>query len=180
MGTQYPVKCDCGRTHHVSAGEAGIRLACECRRTIAVPDLRTLRLSAGEPTASPELVIEALLRDGEVPGEGECVCCAMPTEEVSYVFVVCERPESKAGGWKINPLAFLFAHFFFVFRHFVFESTESIDRGRNIAYRLPIPMCRLCARGLSRSGIATALRKIDVYNQLLDKYPHASIGRLEY
>lgn len=172
MGTQYPVKCDCGRIHHVSAGEAGIRLSCECRRTIEVPDLRTLRLSAGEPTASPELVIEALLRDGEVPGEGECVCCGVPTEEISFISVECERPEQKAGGWKISLIALLFGRLFF-------ESTQMSDRGRNIAYRLPIPMCRVCAKGLSRSAIPAALRKIDVYRQLLDKYPHASFGRPE-
>jgi hypothetical protein len=117
-------------------------------------------------------VIEAVLQDGHVPGGEECVCCGVPTDAVCHVRVECERAESKAGGWRINPIAFLAGMF-------LAEATESIDRGRSVRYRLPVRMCARCGRGLARSGVPAALRKVEVYGQLLDKYPHASVGRPE-
>ena len=180
MASLYQILCGCGQTHQVSGGDAGSRLPCKCGGRVEVPDLRTLRVSAGEPTASPELVIEALLQDGFVPGDGECVCCEMPTENICHVRVECERSESDSEGWKIiyvlrllHPLAFLASMFHD-------RRTEREVEGRNVNYRLPVPMCRECARSLSRSGVPNALRKIDVYGQLLDKYPHASVAHPEY
>ncbi len=87
---KYPVNCACGRIQQVSGGDSGGRLSCECGETIDVPDLRTLRLSVGEATASPELVIEALLRDDEVPGDPSCVVCGAATEEVCHIRVECD------------------------------------------------------------------------------------------
>jgi hypothetical protein len=172
MGAQYPVICACGRTHQVSGGEAGSRLSCGCGRTVEVPDLRTLRMAAGEPTIPPELAIEAMLQAGQVPGSEECVGCGAPTADVCHVLVQCERREWRAGGWKVNPIYWLFGVFYA-------ERTEARELGRNVAYQLPVRMCSPCARRLSRSRTREALHKVNEYHQLLAKYPHASVARPE-
>ena len=137
-----------------------------------MPDLRTLRATAGESTASPEVVVEAILRDGQVPGGDGCAHCGGPTTEVCHVAVECERRETKVGGWKINPLAAIAGIF-------LAEATEEREHGRDVAYRLPVRMCKGCVRGLSRSAVPVALRRVEEYRRLLDKYPHAAVGRPE-
>jgi hypothetical protein len=129
-------------------------------------------MAAGEPTNPPELAIEAMLQAGQVPGQEDCVCCGAPTADVCHVHVECERAESRAGGWKVNPWVLLAGIFYA-------EATEARDQGRNVGYRLPVRMCRDCASRLSRSRTREALRKIDEYRQLLAKYPHASVARPE-
>jgi len=176
VATQYRVICDCGRTHHVSGGDAGSRLPCGCGRTIDVPELHTLRTSVGEPTISPELAIELLLRDRQIPGDGACLCCGLATENICHVQVECERPEVKRIGWTIVPFMFVFG---VVAGLLALLRTKEQIHGRYVCYRLPIRMCSACTRSVSRSEVSTALRQIDVYRQLLDKYPHASVGHLE-
>jgi len=172
VATQYRVICDCGRTHSVSGGDAGSRLPCGCGRTVDVPELHTLRTSVGEPTISPELAIEIMLGDRQIPGDGTCLCCGVTTEDIRHVQVECERPEVKGGRWKINPIALLFGIL-------SMERTSERVSGRHVGYRLPMRMCSACARSVSRAEVSAALRQIDVYQQLLDKYPHASVGHLE-
>jgi hypothetical protein len=64
---EYPVVCECGHTLRVTAGSAGSRLECQCGRVVDVPALHQLRGAAGEVDVSPELMVEALLRDGSLP-----------------------------------------------------------------------------------------------------------------
>jgi len=171
MAVSFSLTCDCGKVRTVTGGDAGSRILCECRRMIEVPNLGELRRAAGVPTVSPELIIEAMIRDGEVPGDTNCLKCGATSNDLCVVPVVCERQHTKIGGWKVNP----FALFFLWIR---FEATEERELGRNIAYRLPLRICQPCRRDCSRKEVTELLRSIDVYRQLLDKYPHASIGRL--
>jgi transcription elongation factor Elf1 len=178
VATHYRVSCDCGRSHQVSGGDAGSHLPCGCGRTVDVPDLHTLRTSVGEPTISPELAIEMMMRDRQIPGDGTCLCCGAMTADICHVQVECERPEVNKGGWKLNLLPTLAGLLFgFVIWHREWNNEQV--RGRHVAFRLPMRTCSACARSLSKTEIGTALRQINVYRQLLDKYPHASIGRLE-
>ena len=170
VAAQYSVTCQCGQTVSVKGGDAGCQMPCVCGHFVEVPNLRDLRSAVGESTASPELIINALLLDGLVPGEASCISCGASTEDVSYVSVVCERPESQSGAWRFNPFLLLFGMI-------SFHREEASDRGRNVAYQLPVRVCRLCARRLTRSGTSSVLKKIEVYRQLLVKYPHASVGR---
>jgi hypothetical protein len=179
VASEYRVNCECGKSHQVTTGDAGSQLHCECGRTVDVPELHILRATAGEPTISPELAIELLLKDGKIPGDGNCICCGVPSNEKCYVRIVCERGELRAEGWRVNAwytVLGLLLGWIVVRREWQPESV----RGRHVEFRLPILLCSNCAPSMTRSKIPDTLRKIDVYRQLLDKYPKSSIGKLEY
>lgn len=170
MAAQYSVICRCGETMSVKGGDAGNQILCVCGAFIEVPSLRELRNAVGESSTSPELIINAMISDGLVPGDAICVSCGANTKDVSYVSIVCERPESVSGAWRFNPFLFLIGIL-------SFQREPATDRGRNVAYRLPICACQSCARKLTRSQTFNVLMKIEVYRQLLLKYPHASVSR---
>lgn len=170
MATTYPARCECGRTHAVTAGDAGGRLPCECGRAFEVPSLRQLRAGAGEPTVSPELEVGAMLRDGHVPGAGECARCGAPGAAVWAVPVECERVQTKLGGWSINPVALVFGVLHI-------RATERREFGQTLAYRLPLRLCAACGRKASRRQLLAALRAVPEYRRLLEKYPAATAGR---
>ena len=170
MDTPYAVTCDCGRTHRVSAGAAGMLLACDCGRQVQVPTLRALRREAGEPVASPEMEIRALLREGTLPQERECLSCGTPTADVGHAEVICERSEVSDTGWKWRLLPLLFGYLVFT------RSGEARERGRDLAFRLPLRLCRDCAGRLRGAALVEVLRRVPVYARLIDKYPDADIS----
>ena len=49
----YPVACECGKEHAVTAGQAGSSLGCGCGRTVAVPAYSVLRTRVAGEWASP-------------------------------------------------------------------------------------------------------------------------------
>jgi hypothetical protein len=166
---QYPVVCECGRKQWVPAGAAGRRLPCPCGREVAVPALHILRRDAGEMAVSPELMIEALLRENGLPEGPDCVVCSAATDEVRYVWADCEKPTIKKPGWTINPLMLLFGWWVF------YRSGETRVLGRDITYRLPLRVCRVCADGLRGSGVKDILCRVPLYERLLQKYPKAKL-----
>ncbi len=170
MDPGYPVVCDCGYTHRVSEGSAGALLDCGCGRQVRVPSLRALRRAAGEPVATPEMEIRALLLDGDLPEEPDCLCCGMPTDDVCHAGVVCERSEVVGDtDWKLNLLPLLFGRLVFT------RSRQTQDRGHDISFRLPLRICRECVQGLNRRTLVEAMRRVPVYDRLLQSYPHAEI-----
>lgn len=173
MAQLYPVVCDCGRTHQVPGTSAGSDLPCGCGRTVDIPSLHKLRSAAGESSTSPELMIEYLLLENRLPDETECVCCGAPTSDAAKFDVVCERIEVTGGRWKINVAALLVG--------WIYASREpGVQHGRNIAFRLPLRICRGCGKGLGRAGLRDAVRRVPVYAQLLDKYPWAKLSAFRF
>jgi predicted nucleic acid-binding Zn ribbon protein len=128
------------------------------------------------------LVIEALLQDGQVPGDGGCACCGAAVAELRHVKVECERVENQEKR-RNNPFSLvlhaLFGGLLGGMIALLFPGTERQERGRNVAYRLPVRVCQGCGQEQSRSVAGAALRAVDEYRRLLDKYPHAWIGKLE-
>jgi hypothetical protein len=180
---EYPVACECGHTLRVTAGSAGSRLACRCGRAVDVPALHQLRAAAGEAAVSPELMIESLLRDGNLPQEQTCISCARPTDGVRYAWVQCERAEAqKPGGWTLFGLFFLLRLLPFgrllgslAVLHEAEGEGERRARGRDVGYRLPVRVCVACARGVDSDGMRKLLGCVPLYAQLLAKYPMAQV-----
>ena len=182
----YPLNCDCGKRHEVSASQAGSDLKCDCGRTIDVPSLRDLRIAAGEDPRSAELAIMSMLNRGELPQEKECLKCGLPTGEVMNVSVECEKVESPedTGFFSLVIRLFfivfvapIFAIIVTIYENRRFEGDET-SWGRNVSFRLPLRMCSDCSRSPGISGIRELMMKIDLYRRLFEKYPSASISRV--
>jgi hypothetical protein len=119
---------------------------------------------------SAELEIRALLQDGLLPEERECLRCGIVTPDVCRVLVVCERVEvQQPTGWSFQPLWLLLGWVVFS------RPREGRERGRDVSFRLPLRVCRECAGQLRRSTLVEVLRQVPVYARLLDKYPHAEV-----
>jgi hypothetical protein len=114
--------------------------------------------------------IRALLRDGSLPEELECLRCRTVTTDVCHAEVICERSEVSQPGWKFRPFALLFGWLVFTW------SGEARERGRDIGFRLPLRLCRECAGRLHGPTLAQVLRCVPVYARLLDKYTDADIS----
>jgi hypothetical protein len=171
VGMDYPVTCACGRTHRVSSGAAGTRLVCGCGRQVEVPSLHALRTQAGELTVSVELLLGALLRDGHFPEEKDCLRCGIPTTDICYALVVCERPEVRSKyDWSLSLVGLLFGHLVFSRRG------EDRERGRNVSFRLPLRVCSDCTSRLRHPALVEAMRQVPLYGQLLEKYPQAEVS----
>jgi hypothetical protein len=167
---EYAVSCECGRSHRVSAGAAGTRLACACGRQVIVPSLHVLRRQAGEAVLGPELLIEDALRRGELPTSSSCARCGEVTAHCAWVWAECEQAQIKEPGWTISPLALLFG--WLILR----RSGETRVLGRDLSFRLPIRLCAGCCGGLGGRGLREVFAKEPLYQRLLDKYPQASLS----
>ncbi len=172
MAQVYPVVCDCGRTHPVPGTSAGCDLTCGCGRTFAVPPLQQLRAAAGESPLSADLMIQALLLDGALPEEKDCVACELPTADTGFVDVNCERPEvQRRTTWGFNPVPLLFGWLSFT------RTTAVREVGRDVRFTLPLRVCRECGGGANPRDL---LRRVPLYRRLLEKYTAATVGPLRF
>src|SRR5262245_58305082 len=93
---KYEVRCECGKSHAVSAADAGASLRCACGRTVEVPPLHRLRTVEGE-TAIPLLVqVRGMIANGQLPGARVCVRCQRPTNDMARVGLGCEPTPGEA------------------------------------------------------------------------------------
>src|SRR5262245_52954331 len=86
----YPVQCECGHKFQVAGTLAGTKWTCHCGRIIAIPSLSELKHQSGDIAAPPELIIQSMLIDGQLPEEDWCVICESDTENTCWLNVVCE------------------------------------------------------------------------------------------
>jgi len=140
-------------------------------------------VQAGRPAYEPvpELVIETMLAQGQLPPERRCVECGKDTAEVVYVTTVCEREWSEAdnanSGFNFL-LTWLFLGLIWAYLIRAFQRNKaSRTFGRDKVYPLPLPICEHCRpvlRGPER--IKERLRRIPEYDRLLDKFPQAGVA----
>jgi hypothetical protein len=171
---QYRLTCACGGNVTVDESAAGTTVACSCGRAIEVPSWRELNARSGRPAPAlnPELVIETLLSAGKVPFEGICARCGAETDQQIQVVADCERPQVKGGGLSLLPLI-LSALFLPVA---IFYRKKTVVHGREKVYWLPLPVCQQCREHIQdEAALRRAMRKVEVYGRLLDKFPKAKI-----
>ena len=180
---EFHLRCQCSQVLTVTEGSAGAEVACGCGRTVSVPPLRELRSQVGMPAYEPvpELLIETMLAQGQLPPERRCVECGKDTAEVVCVTTTCERAWSEAdsGNSWVNVLAsWLFIGILgaYVLRAFQ-DSSAARTFGRDKVYPLPLPICEHCRHVLRGSErIKDRLRRIPEYARLLDKFPQAEVA----
>ena len=68
-----------------------------------------------------------------------------------------------------------------LFRLMILDKLQEPDdriklQGRDVRFRLPLRLCNICSTNLGRSTVKEMLCRVDVYNQLLTKYPHSEIA----
>src|SRR5262245_65246464 len=92
-GSAFSVNCECGATIEVSASQAGGTISCRCGRTISVPRLSKLRMAKGLAAHETSVrdTIARMIRDGELPWGQCCAVTGMPTDDVMWFDVQCER-----------------------------------------------------------------------------------------
>jgi len=176
---EYELECECGRKMTVRETAAGLKEQCQCGRTVVVPSLHELRLRAGigEPSLTPEKVVETLLLAGRLPEDRHCVLCGVTTDGVICCTTECERAYVQSGEppWWMYLLSFVtFGWMGAVMVHV----TKKDDRewGRDRVFPLPLRICPGCLPQLvGMPALKAALSQVPVYARLLEKYPHARI-----
>lgn len=173
----YSVHCTCGRSHEVSAGDAGSLRECSCGRTVRVPSLGKLAQAAGEARKplSPAETIRMLVAAGELPQGASCVRCQFPTRDV----LECERPYAKSRGfWQTVGI-----YVFLPLQAAAILSREQPEvLGREVVVKTPLRMCLDCQplfdSGRRLSELRRLLSSVPQYDALLQQYPSAGIMAL--
>jgi hypothetical protein len=164
----------------VNEAKAGGEVNCACGRAVRVPPLTELRVRAGLPPyhISPELLIEHLLGSGELPPDKHCLDCNRLTDCVMFVAVECERlrlEKRQSMLWYIP--VYLLTNWIVALALFDRERHRDHPKeyGRDKIYRLPLPVCENCHAKLRPRQAKEWLRRVPVYEQLLDKFPNAVV-----
>jgi hypothetical protein len=177
----YEVRCECGKSHAVSAADAGTSLRCACGRTLDVPALHQLRIAAGQQALAPAVQVRSLLLRDELPGTRECACCHRETDHLARVSVVCERVITKT---RASPTATLLGCFFFgwigALLAWLVSRTEPVAQyGEDISFVLPLRVCSVCDHELTTpAALRGALVATPAYAALLERYPNATVSRV--
>ena len=176
---KYEVRCECGRAHAVTGADAGATIACACGQTVEVPPLHRLRESVGQPSISPELQLQTLLVNGQLPDTDKCVVCGKVTDQTVISNMECERAEVK--GNRADQVGGCLVNIFFRFIPGISPHVEVGDDkrvvGRDVRFLIPIRCCGGCAAQLTESVLRTALRRQAVCATVLNKYPHSKVTR---
>jgi len=133
-----------------------------------------LRQAAGQFSAAPELIIESMLRNNELPEDELCVQCHNSTDGIRHFIVVCEQAETKK---TTGELAYflLLGWVGLVLAMFMDGNNPSNEFGRNIRYRLPLRICPACGKNSNKSELKRLFCTVPVYAHLMRKYPHAIV-----
>lgn len=170
---EFQVPCQCGHRMIVTEGSAGAVLRCSCGRTVSIPSLKDLRLQVGLAPydLSPELVLDQLLIDGELPPDRTCIQCGLQTEDVIFVIVECEKAIRKGGfSWSAFILSFLFLPIK------ILRWEQEVQYGQDKVYTLPLAFCENCRKEVRRpKNIKQCMRQVQIYDRLLEKFPDATI-----
>lgn len=181
----YEVRCACGKPQRVSGADAGGRVKCACGQTVEVPPLHELRAAAGEGAGlSPAVRIEALLLAGRLPGTRTCAACFEDTDNVVKVCAELERAvevedDAQSDEGPSSFLGRLFGALAGAMTNRAGRNgpPRTKQRGRDVSFTLPLPVCAGCRSKLLAPGaLHTALGTVPEYAELLKCYPHAALA----
>src|SRR5262245_45140203 len=171
----FRVDCPCGRKVTVSERSAGARVACACGQEVRVPALHELRKSVGLPPypISPELELEHMLVRGEAAAQGPCARCGQDTEAVEQLLV--RYGERSVAGGGDDTYRRLVA-FFLLGLLGLLLFWRKRERQFTNEYHLPLHLCPACRpRVRGDRAVRECLRRVDVYDRLLEKHPYAEV-----
>jgi hypothetical protein len=172
------VNCSCGERIAVTAAHAGSEIRCTCGLGVAVPSLGELRRNAGH--ARYEIGVADRIRQrvdaGALPSENACVKCGVPTADVLWCIIECERPWSTGSGfWKTFFVLLLTP--VWIYAKVLADHKNPEVQGREVVVETPLRVCRNCQAKLNpKRDLAGLLRKTPLYDELLTEYPRATIS----
>lgn len=178
----YFVDCPCGRRIDVVASQAGSSIACSCGAGLDVPTLTQLKRSAGEDHLSALDRIEQMLREGQLPPSDLCAYSGMPTKEIMFVAIECERAwirgqegdSLKVASMLLGAVFGQLAHLF----HLARADGDERTLGRATGVSVPLRIAREFekdVRKCSQRELKRLLRTVQIYGRLLDDYPEATV-----
>jgi hypothetical protein len=182
--SEYSISCECGKSHPVSATQAGFTLGCSCGRTLDIPTLSSLRRSAGESAIPTTKVdeIQAMIRNGELPAGEVCPYSGRPADDTILFHVRCERPWIR-GNETMGPAAIFVYYLFFgwIGALIVANRTQPLEElGRDTAVEVPVRISSQARPRLMRMrrqrSLKAILRQTRVYAELLRDFPEATVS----
>jgi hypothetical protein len=181
MSTPFQYTCECGYVLPIAAASAGTFVLCRCGKQVRIPKLSELKRLSGqrvEPIAGIADHLRTMYLEKQLPPETHCVGCQTKTNETLDCWVECERTWDREG--KQWGMAMLFAFsvpLWFLARVLGGARKHEVD-GRELVVRTPLPICDNCLHSTSRSeaNIRQLLLGVDIYRQLLERYPRARVG----
>jgi hypothetical protein len=176
----FPIQCPCGLTLTVSEAAAGRDARCACGRDVPVPPWTELRERAGLPRyhVSPEIMVEHILSTGELPFDEKCIRCEEETDRIVRVLTTCEKAWTKGEGTPLwAPILLGLVSWPLALWSLTRSARgEETTHGRNKIYSLPLRVCPPCLKTLrSQKDIKLCLRAVPLYDELLDKFPDATV-----
>jgi hypothetical protein len=185
---QVSLPCGCGKAVIARAKNAGDAVNCSCGRSVAVPNLSTLRTLAGGEAyvTNPVDAINKMLRQGINPAGNVCLLCGS-TSPVHYrCEAVCESTHLKrSGGAESNDIPHLLAYIFLGRWLGALLSGSGGPRnsevqGHDVAVTFDMPVCDACAAtngNPTRTAAAKDLMlRVPAYKELLTRYPDLTLS----
>lgn len=179
---QVSLPCVCGRNLIAGAKDAGGSIACDCGKSVAVPNLSKLRTVAGaDPfVTNPAEAIRKLREQGVEPAGDKCLLCGS-SHAVSYkCHAQCESSHvARVDSGETDDLVLLrmILNPFrgLLWQLFALKAKQIERRGHDIAVTFLLPICDPCAAtagNMMRAATAKQLMlKVPVYKELLEYYP---------
>ena len=184
----FSTSCECGATLPVTAADAGSQVACQCGRTFRVPRLSELRRAQGMDGCESNVrdTIARMIREGSLPWGGACAMTGVPTHDVMFFDVQCERSYKKGGGLSKAGFALLVLSLFACFPVAIlmwvfawdFLTTRVEQVGRDTVITVPLRVsaaARAEVSGASEARLKKLLSGVPVYLRLLTEYPDAVV-----
>ncbi len=173
--------CECGFALPIAASAAGTFVPCRCGKQVKIPKLSELKRLSGqrvEPIAGIADYLRTKYLDKQLPPDTRCVGCLAKTDETLDCWVECERTFDREGKQWGMAMLFVFSIPMWLFARMVSGARKHEVDGRELVVRTPLPICTNCLHSTSRSeaNIRQLLLGVEIYRQLLERYPGACVG----
>jgi hypothetical protein len=148
---------------------------------VKIPKLSELKRLSGqhvEPIAGIADYLRTMYLDKQLPPDTHCICCKVKTEKTLDCWVECERTYDRSGKpWAMTLLFVVSLPLWLLARVQQGLSKPEVN-GRELVVRTPLPICENCQSSTSRTeaNIRQLLRSVEIYRQLLERYPLARVG----
>ncbi len=172
------VTCECGVKTQVTPTMCGSSVACDCGKAIQIPRLSELRRNSGLTPVIVDVAdkLQAMLVDGLLPTEVDCVSCGSPTNLYLACEIECERMFAKKSSYASYFLQFWLAPIW-ILAATKREYDNPEVHGRELVVKTPMRICETCFSkiNLNRETCIGFMRTNELYAKLLSRYPNAMV-----
>jgi hypothetical protein len=139
--------------------------------------LSELKHQTGDLAAPPELIIQSMLKEGQLPEHDWCVICETDTDNVCWLKVICESisMQKKERLGCLSMMIMVLSPWELVL-HLLGGGDEVQEVGRSVRFNLPIRLCDVCGKDQGKLTLKQVMSLVPIYAYLLGKYPHAEVS----